>query len=225
MGVDTHLYLLDYRRYSDEVEPLLDGLLSGGDSGPARIAYEEAWRVLAEANNSRKYPWTPFHSTKFAEEFQKGLSLLDGHFPETYFGDRTILEPGAVTRDPHLVREYNLRDYVCGVIVEGLCVPWNLDFPPVHVVTWCLGWELYAYSKKFEDALCGEIYAHPTRAPYEIYHGDEFVEEKLVQELGVEIARIASPASDLWGDERFRNLYLLLERGGKESFRILAVYC
>jgi hypothetical protein len=32
MGVDTYLYLLDYRRYADEVEPLLDALLDGEDT-------------------------------------------------------------------------------------------------------------------------------------------------------------------------------------------------
>jgi hypothetical protein len=226
LGVDTHLYLLDYRRYTDEVKPLLDSLL-GGDTQPARTAYEEAWSVLSEANNLREYPWRPFHSTLLAEDFQKGLSVLDGHIPETYNGDRTslgILEPDAVTRDPRLVREYNLRDYVCGVIVEGLCVPWNLDFPPVHVVTQCLGWVLYGHSKKFEDALCAEIYTQSTPAPYDIYHGDQLVNETLVWELGVEIARIASPGSELWADERYRNLYLLLQRGAENDFRILASY-
>jgi len=122
------------------------------------------------------------------------------------------------------VREYNLRDYVCGVIVEGLCVPWNLEFPPLHVVTRCLSWELCEHSKKFEDALCGEIYRHPTPAPYDICHRDELVDESLVRDLGAEIARIASPGSELWEDERYRNLYLLLQRGAENGFRILASY-
>jgi hypothetical protein len=227
LGVDTHLYLLDYRRYTDEIKPLLDALLADGESGPARAAYQEAWSVLSEANSRREYPWTPFHSTSLAESFQKGLSVLDGQIPETYYGDRPsrgILAPGGVTRDPRLVREYNLRDRVCGVIVEGLCVPWNLDFPPMHPVTVCLSWNLYEHSKKFEDALCGEIYAHPTSAPYDICHGDELVDETLVRELAAEIARIASPGSELWADERYRNLYLVLQRGAEDNFRILASY-
>jgi hypothetical protein len=227
LGVDTHLYLLDYRRYAGEVKPLLDALLSGGDTRAARTAYEEAWRVLSEANNRWNYPWSPSHSTQFAEDSQKGLSLLDGQIPETYHSDRLslgILEPDAVTSDPCLVREYTLRDHVCGVIVEGLCVPWNLDSPPVHAVTGCLGWELYGHSRKFEDALCAEIYQQPTPAPYNINHGDELVDETLVRELAVEIARIAPPASELWADERYRNLYLLLQRGAESNFRILASY-
>jgi len=224
LGVDSHLYLLDDRRYTDKVKPLLDTLLADGDTGPARTAYEAAWRILSEANNRWKYPWTPLHSTRFADGFQTGLSLLDGHIPETYYGDRSILEPDWVTRDPHLVREYHLRDRVCGVIVEGLSVPWNLDFPPVHVVTWCLGSELYEHSKKFEDTLCGDIYARSTPAPHDISQGDQLVDQTLVRELGVEIARIAPPESDLWADERYRNLYLLLQRGAENNFRILASY-
>jgi hypothetical protein len=227
LGVETHLYLIDYRRYAGEIKPLLDALLDGGDTRPARSAYEEAWRVLSEANSRWKFPWGPIHSTLLAEDFQKGLSILDGHIPEAYYGDRLslgLLEPDMVTRDPRLVREYNLRDHVCEVIVEGLCVRWNLDFPPVHVVTWCLGWELYGHSKKFEDALCGEIYRQPTPAPYDIVHGDELVEETLVRELAEEIARIASPDSELWVDERYRNLYLLLQHGTETDYRILASY-
>ena len=227
MGVDTHLYLLDYRRYDGKVKPLLDALLDGGDGRLARSAYEESWGILSAAHDRRKHPWTPVHSTLLAEEFHRGLSVLDGHIPETYLGDRAslgILEPDAVTRDPRLVREYNLRDHVCGIIVEGLCVPWNLDFPPVHNVTRSLGWELYGHSKKFEDALCGEIYANPTPAPYDIVHGDEFVDVTLVRELAAEISRIASPGSELWADERYRNLYLLLQCGTGDNFRILASY-
>lgn len=117
-----------------------------------------------------------------------------------------------------------MRDHVCGVIVEGLCVPWHLDFPPVHVVTWCLGLELYSHSKRFEDALCVEIYTQATPAPYEICQGDQLVNETLVRELGVEIARIASPGSELYADERYRNLYLLLQRGLESNFRILVSY-
>ena len=52
--VDTHLYLLDYRRYIDEVKPLLDTLLGGSDTQPARVAYEEAWKALSEANSRRE---------------------------------------------------------------------------------------------------------------------------------------------------------------------------
>jgi hypothetical protein len=150
--------------------------------------------------------------------------LIDGHIPDTYHGDRAIMEPDAVTSDPRLVREYSLRNCVCSVIVEGLSVPWNLEFPPVHAVTWSLGWALYEHSKKFENALCGEIYSRSTPAPYEIFQGDELVDESLVHELATEIARIASPGSDLWADERYRNLYLILQRGAEENFRILASY-
>ncbi|MGB0065740.1 MAG: hypothetical protein WBP85_14960 [Terracidiphilus sp.] len=220
--------MIDYRRYTGDVKPLLDALLDSGDSRSAHVAYEEAWRILSEANNRWKHPWSPFHSTILLSSFQKGLSVLDGQIPEAYHGDRLslgILEPEAVTRDPRLVREYKLRDCVCGIIVEGLSVPWNLDFPPVHAVTGCLGYgDLYEYSKKFEETLCGEIYTRSAPAPYDICHGDEFVDESLVRELSVEIARIASPGTELWTDERYRNLYLLLHRGAEENFRILASY-
>ena len=94
----------------------------------------------------------------------------------------------------------------------------------MHPVTVCLAWDLYEHSKEFEDALCGEIYAHPTPAPHDISHSDELVDETLVRKLALEIARIASPESELWADERFRNLYLLLQCGAKDSFRILASY-
>ena len=110
------------------------------------------------------------------------------------------------------------------MIVEGLCVPWNLDFPPVHVVTLSLGSALHEHSKKFEDALCAEIYTQSTQAPYDIYHGDQLIDETLVRELAVEIARIASPGGELWADERYRNLYLLLQFGAENKFRILASY-
>ena len=56
LGVDTHLYLLDYRRYTDEVKPLLATVLGGGDIQSARTACEEAWSVLSEANDRREYP-------------------------------------------------------------------------------------------------------------------------------------------------------------------------
>jgi len=222
LGVDTHLYLLDYRRYHDETEPLLDGLLGGGDPRPGLVAYEAASKILLEASRSREYPWTPFYSTPISEE---GLAALDGRFPETYQGDRANLGPDEVIRDPRLIREYWLRDHVCGVVVEGLCVHWDLDFPPVHVVTWCLGWDLYEHSKKFEYALCGDIYQRSVPVPYDICQGDRFVDKSLVGELAVEIARIASPGSDLWGDERYRNLYKLLQLGAEDDhFRILASY-
>ena len=134
------------------------------------------------------------------------------------------MEPGPVIREPRLVREYSLRDHVCGVIVEGVCVPWQIEFPPVHVVTWSLGWELYEHSKKFEDALCAEIYAQSSPAPYDIFQGDQLVDESLIRELTEEIARIASPGTEKWADERYRNLYLLLHRGAEKDFRILASY-
>jgi hypothetical protein len=227
LGVDTHLYLLDYRCYIDEVRPLLDALLAGGDTRSALRAYEKAWQVLSDAGHRWKYPWTPFHSTQLPDRFQEGIDLLDGHFPDAYYGDRLslgLIDPEADIRDPRLVREYNLRDSVCSVIVEGLCVPWNLGFPPVHPVTVCLAGDLYEHSKKFEDALCREIYKHPTPAPYDICHYDELVDIPLVRDLAVEIARIASPESELWADEGFRNLYLLLQRGAEDDFRILASY-
>lgn len=218
LGVDTHLYLLDYHRYVNEVAPMLDALLRGGDPLPARIAYEEASKLLVEAKGRREYPWTPFYSTPFSDE---GIALLDGHIPDTDRGDRA---QDKVT-DPRLVREYHLRDYVCGVVVEGLCVPWDLDFPPVHVVTWCLGWGLYEHSKKFEDALCAEIYTRSARIPYDIYQGDGLVDDGLVRELATEIARIASPGSELWKDERYRNLYRLLQSAVEgNTYRILASY-
>ena len=47
-----------------------------------------------------------------------------------------------------------------------------------------------------------------------------------VRERAVEIDRIASPSSELWADERYRNLYLLLQLGAESSsgFRILTSY-
>ena len=225
MGVDTHLYLLDYCRYTDGVKPLLDTLLTGGDARPARLAYEQAWKVLTEANSRLEYPWTPFYSLLLEENLQEGLALLDGHIPESYVGDWGDSDPDTPTRDPRLVREYLLRYHVCGVIVEGLCIPWNLEFPPVHVVTWCLGKDLYRHSERFEDALCAEIYGRSTAVPYGIYKGDQLVAEDLVRKLSAEIARIASPGSELWSDERYRNLYRLLQLGASsDEFRILASY-
>jgi hypothetical protein len=223
LGVDTHLYLLDYHRYADEVTPLLDALLAGGDPEPARAAYKEAWRILAEAHQHWKHPWTPFHWTR-SGTFNEGLDLLDGHIPDAYHGDRLslgLLDPDEVTRDPRLVRDYNLRDCVCGVIVEGLCVPWSLDFPPVHVVTQCLGVNLYEHSKKFEAAICGEIYERATPAPYDIVHRDLLVSESMTGDLAEEITRIASPGTPLWADEGCRNLYLLLRRGAESNYRVL----
>jgi hypothetical protein len=46
----------------------------------------------------------------------------------------------------------------------------------------------------------------------------------MVRDLGLEIAQIAFPGSELWADERYRNLYLLLQRGAEINFRILASY-
>jgi hypothetical protein len=222
LGVDTHLYLLDYRRYINEVKPLLDGLLGGGDPGPARVAYEAASTILIEAHRRHEYPWTPFYSSPISDV---GLAALDGHIPETYSGDRVSFGSGDIIRDPHLIREYCLRDKVCGVIVEGLCVPWDLEFPPVHIVTWCLGGALYEHSRKFEDALCGEIYQRSSPVPYDIYLNDELVDDSLVAELAVEIARIASAQSELWVDERYRNLYKLLQLSAtSDRLRILASY-
>jgi hypothetical protein len=152
VGVDTHLYLLDFVRYTTEVKPLLDELLNGGAPEQARIALTDASKLLAEAHDRREYPWTPFHRGSGVE---KGLATLDGRIPRTYEGDRAslgLLDPDEVTQDPRLVREYYLRDDVCRAIVEGLCVPWDLEFPPVHVVTWTLGADLYKRSKRFEGS-------------------------------------------------------------------------
>ena len=220
VGVDTHFYLLDFERYTNEVSPLLDQLLRGGDLEPARLAYADAIRILAQASKDREYPWTPFHqgdSTTPAE--------LEGRFPDAYYGDREtrgIMDPDAVTHDPQVVRDYSLRDNVCAPIVEGLCVPWNLDFPPVHVVTWCLGWDLYRHSKRFEYALCtGEIDTRSQALDYEINAGDRLVDRALTGELAAEIERIAPPGSKPWEQDAYSNLYLLLQKATEPRYRLV----
>jgi hypothetical protein len=111
------------------------------------------------------------------------------------------------------------------VIVEGLCVPWDLSFPPVHCVTWCLGNSLYEHSEKFENVFCGEIYSRCRPAPYEITQNDAPLDNNLVAELAAEIERIAPPGSKLWANESYHNLYLLLHHAsGGAKFRVLASY-
>ena len=223
MGQRTHLYLLDYRRYSEEIVPTLDHLLDGTDLPRARTAFEESVTSLTKASADRQHPWTPFHRP-YRDRFDEGRAILNGQIPEVYHGDRVslgLLEPDEVTTDPNLVREYYLRDCVCGMIVEGLCVPWKLDFPPVHVV---IG-DLYEYSKRFEELLCGEIYERSGKVPYDIHHCDDLADADLIAELTSEIARIVPPGSELWQIERHRNLYRLLHYGlANNGFRILASY-
>ena len=224
MGVDTYLYLLNHRRYTDEIKPILDKLLDGSDINPARLAFDESLKILHQASTSREHPWTPFHQPR-SHNVEESLALLNGHVPPAYFGDRRslgLMDPDEVTTDPILVREYNLRDSICSVIVEGLCVPWHLDFPPIHAVTKLLG-NLSEHSKRFEHALCGEMYQRCCKVPYDIFHGDDLVDTDLIAELATEIARIAPPDSKLWQIESYRNLYLLLHHSThNKGFQILA---
>lgn len=128
-------------------------------------------------------------------------------------------------RDPQKVRENHLRDEVCGVIVEGLCVPWDLSFPPVHCVTGCLGNSLYDHSDKFKNVLCGEIYSRCRQAPYDIAQDDALLERDLIVELAAEIERVAPPGGTLWANENYSNLYLLLHHATEAAnFRVLASY-
>ena len=160
MGVDTYLYLLDGTRY-DKVVSVLDNLIAGGDSTVARTMFEQACSALSAASSHRQFPWTPIYGRLLSgtDEFERCIGLVNGKIPATYQGDRgrtgkQWTEEDFAIRNPLKVREYFLRDNICGVIVEGLCVPWELPFPPVHRVTWCLGNSLYKQSKKFEDVLC-----------------------------------------------------------------------
>jgi hypothetical protein len=221
MGVDTHLYLLDYRKYSNEVVPALHGFLHGGESAAVRPLFEQA-RVALDAARKRWPPlWGPLNLTD--EEFLlEALLLLDGKVPDSYFGERH-LEGAAI--EPALVREYSIRDKVANLIVEGVCVPWDLAFPPVHNVTFMLSWELYEHSKRFEDVLCGEIHSRSRDIPFEICVGDELLDADLVAELFTEMKRISPPATKLWDDQRYRNLYLILQQADRNAdFRILSVY-
>jgi len=121
VGVDTYLYLLDDRRY-DQVVTVLDPLIAGGGAGAARTMFDQACDTLTDAHRHRKFPWAPLHGTLGRkEEFQTGVALLDGTMPAIYNGERgRTLERWAdedyAIRDPQKVREYHLRDEVCGVI-------------------------------------------------------------------------------------------------------------
>ena len=225
MGVDTHLYLLNERRYLGEIVPVLDKLIKGGPAETVRASFKQALDTLVDARTRRQFPWTPVNG--HSGDLQRGIGALDGSLPDSYNGDRDLrLENGnVIARDLRLIREYCLRDRVCNIIVEGLCVPWDLPFAPVHNVTWCLGHSLYTHSKKFEDVLCGEIYSRSSNAPYDIALGDELVDQDLVQELSAEIDRIMPAESSLWEVEAFRNLALLLRHAAQnDGFRIMACY-
>lgn len=231
MGVDTHFYLLDHERYLNDIVPVLDRLIAGENGGVGRARFEQAWRALIDARARREFPWTPFFwDCPGSGRFDQCIALIEGRIPETYRGERgctweQLEDEGFVIRDPSKVREYHLRDNVCGIVVEGLAVPWELDFPPVHNVTSCLGHSLYDHSEKFEHVICGDIYARCARAPYDIYMNDSLVDQDLTLELAAEIARVAPPGSKLWEDENYRNLYQLFQHAaGNLGFRVLTSY-
>jgi hypothetical protein len=115
------------------------------------------------------------------------LDLIDGTAQDLQHPDPSV-------KDLTLVRRYHLLDSVCGVVVEGLCVPWALSFPPHHCITCdCTVLELYQASRKFEDVFTGEIYSRSRPAPFPIAGGDEFVNDDLVGEMFAEISSVIPP--------------------------------
>lgn len=225
MGVDTHLYLLNYDRYRSELVPAFDRLLLQHDANGFSELYRDARQILEDAAGRLKFPWTPLHSSKDPEEIELVVKLFQGYVPEKYFGDRALLETEFTITERAKVREYFLRDKVVSVIVEGLAVPWSLRFPPVHEITWGKVWELYRISPKFEDSFCADVYTRCTTVPYEIVQGDELINQDLIAELWAETQRICPPGSELWDHEYFRNLYLILQKAIQTpGYRILASY-
>jgi hypothetical protein len=230
VGVDTHLYLFEHELYQRKIVPALDGLLAHGDTSLCRSMFEQAWGVLTAAHGARQYPWTPLHAA-CPEEFEEGTRMIDGVFPKEYRGARGstwghLGEGECVVREPRLAREYHLRDSVCCPIVEGLCVPWHLSFPPVHIVTWCLGHDLYRHSGRFEDVLCCEIYTRSSPIPFDLANsGDGVLDQDLVRELASEIDRVVTPGSKPWDHEAYQNLrQLLVMAANQPKLRVLAVY-
>lgn len=225
MGVDTHLYLLNYDRYCNELVPALDRLLVDRDAGPVLNMFEKASQILAEASRRFEFPWSPLHRCSDSEQSDLAIKLIQGYVPERYVGGLAIMEPEFSVIEPAKVREYCLREKVFRVIVEGLAVPWNLEFPPVHEITQGSVHELYGFSPKFEDAMCAEVVSRSISIPYQISQDDELIDRDLVAELWAEIERISPPDGRLWQEEYFRNLYLIFrEAVEKPEYRILAAY-
>jgi hypothetical protein len=214
VGVETNLYLIDRRDYYDVAVPALRALLAG-KSEPARVLFEKACSVLAKQN--WEYPWGPLHRAEDDLEF--GPSLIDGTAENLKHPDASITEPS-------LVRRYHLLDKVCGTVIEGICVPWALPFPPHHCVTCDSAvWELYRASQRFEDVFTGEIYVRSRPAPFSIADRDELLNDDLIQELHDEIAKVSPPSHALWERDYFRNLYLLLQTARRDRFEVMASYC
>jgi hypothetical protein len=215
VGVDTNLCLIDRRDYHEIAVPALQALLAGGKE-PARSLFEKACSVLA--TQSREYPWGPLHGAQDQLEF--GLSLIDGTAGNLQHPDPSIT-------DPELIRRHHLSDTVCGAVIEGTCVPWDLPFHPRHCVTCDSAvWELYRASQRFEYVLTGEIYIRNRPAPFGIAEGDELLNHDLVQELFEEISsRVSPPGHPLSEREYFRNLYLLLDSARSGRFEVMASYC
>lgn len=225
MGVDTFLYLLNYDNYQNVLVPALDRLLVDHSAGSVLNMFEQAAQILAEASRRFEFPWSPLHRYSDSAEFDLAVKLIHGYVPERYFGDLAIMEPEFTVTEPAKVREYCLREKVFGVIVEGLAVPWNLGFPPVHEITWGSVHELYDLFSKFEDAMCADVVSRSTNIPYQISQDNELIDRDLVAELWAEIERISPPGSRLWQEEYFRNLYLIFhEAVEKPEYRILAAY-
>ena len=225
MGVDTFLYLLNHELYTRDVVPPLDRLLHNRDVGPVLKMFEKASQLLAEAARRFEFPWSPLHQLHDSEEFNLALNLIHGYIPEKYSGHWAMNEPDFTVTDPAKAREYSLRKNVFSVIVEGLAVAWDLQFPPVHEITWGLVSDLYEHSPKFEDAMCYEVHSRNTDVPYSISTGDQLIDQDLITELWQEIKRVSPPDSNLWQKEYFRNLYLLLQAAcEKPEYRILAAY-
>lgn len=225
MGVDTFLYLLNHEFYTRDIVPALGRLLHDRDVAPVLNMFEEASHVLAEATRRFEFPWSPLHQTGNSEEFSLAINLIRGYVPKEYSGDLAMNEPGFSVTDPVKVREYSLREKVFSVIVEGLAVPWNLQFPPVHEITQGYVSHLYELSPKFADAICDEVHSRNASIPYNISSEDQLIDRELIAELWHEIRHVSPPDSDLWQNDYFRNLYLLLhEACEKPEYRILAAY-
>ncbi|HEY3744210.1 MAG TPA: hypothetical protein VGL53_30400 [Bryobacteraceae bacterium] len=214
MGVETNLYLIKGPDYHGAAVPALEALLAGA-GGAARPLFEKACAVLAEQN--RDYPWGRLHQVEGELEF--GLSLIDGTA-------ENLLHPDPSISDPGLVRRHHLLDTVCGTVIEGICVPWTLPFPPRHCVTCDSAvWELYQASQRVEYVFTGEIYVRSRKAPFGIAEVNEFLDGDLVQELFDEMSKVSPPQHPRSKLTYFRNLYVLLESACRDGYKIMASYC
>src|SRR5262249_17863399 len=101
MGVDTHFYLFDYRKYSQDAVPALDSFLHQGESASVRPMFEEARRTLDVAEKRWPPLWGPLN-VSYEQAVREASLLIDGEVPKNYHGDRHI--QGTIT-EPALARE------------------------------------------------------------------------------------------------------------------------